>query len=123
MDVQQQDVRDLSTAMGDAGSLAIGWLIAAALLGSLDLGWPELDHERSRFGASRVVRTWLVGWPFGRVLSQLVEVVVSGGAVDLFEPRADAVAEAVAYAAGDALGLLVVMVWWRRALLQRWTWW
>ena len=112
-----QELRDVLVAVDSAGPLAIGWLLAAALCGALDVAWPERNHEQSRFGAAPVLSTCLVGWPVGRLLGQCAEVVVSHGRVDLIEPPAGTVAEAIAAASGDALGLLVVMVRWRRYML------
>jgi len=102
-----------------AASLAAGWLVGGVLSGACTDGWRWLDAS-ARWSTLR--KGYLIGGPLGVLLKYSVlkhaELPLLGQTVQAQSLQLELAELSASNVLGDALGMLVVLILWRRLLLN-----
>ena len=103
-------IRFIEIEQLSALSLAVAWMVGAAVAGAATQNWASFDHDAAPLGVARVLRAWAVAGPLAFVLKGLTTAAVvlpAGGSVAFDAPTAFA----------DLGGMLLCVVLFRRWLL------
>ena len=103
-------IRFIEIEQLSALSLAVAWMVGAAVAGAATESWRSFDHDAAPLGVARLLRAWAIAGPLAFVLKGLTTAAVvlpAGGSVAFDAPTAFA----------DLGGMLLCVVLFRRWLL------